>query len=114
MLEYNLMILYYYTTILFNFETSLFENKCNYNKIIKNYLSSTVFSEKHDTRSHNDEIYAIDFSTGVLLINSVNFKNSNTVKLSCMAVGTDPSTLEPSINQLNKCFNVFLPSIIHK
>lgn len=71
----------------------------------KNYLSSTEFSEKHTTFSHNDSIREIDFSGDILIIYSFNCKNSKMVKLCSMDVGMDPSTLEPSINQFNKCFN---------
>lgn len=66
------------------------------------------------TLSHNDTICTIDFSGDILFKFSFNFKNSNKVKLSCMVVDIEPSTLDPSINQLSKCCNVFLPSTIEE
>lgn len=78
------------------------------------YLSSTVFSEKLATRSHNDPIHATNFSEDILLlINfSFNFKYSRIVKLSCIGVNIDPYFVIPSINQFNKSFRVFFPSKI--
>jgi hypothetical protein len=69
-----------------------------------------VVSGKHDTRSHNIAISGIDFSIDILFNVLFKFKYSKIVELSCKFVGIDPSTFEPSINQLSKCFKVFCPS----
>lgn len=78
------------------------------------YLSSAVFSEKHATFSHNDTICAINFSADILFNFSFSFKYSNIVKLSCIVMGTKPSTFDPSINQFNKYFKVSFPSVQKK
>lgn len=81
-------------------------------KIISINLSLTVFSGKQNNCSHRETKCFTEFSVDILLNFSLNLKCSNIVKLSCMVVGTEPSTVDPSINQLNSCFKAFFLSNI--